>query len=231
MPSFGADYGAVAGATASSATSWAMLQNIIASKAAQRKQGTAAFKTERANIRSEAIGQMSEAINGAIEGGMLGSSAAGQAQIGVLADRRQQIEAARTELKAANLQGKVEVQQQVMDYTITQEQIALQAKAAQDAAALQAQAIAAAQANTAALLAGLPGGGGGSKGTPIMVGGQAYTPTKVGPGRFEVAGQIFDEGTPVSTIINSIRRKRGETRALAFSGTLSAPSPFQRGQR
>jgi hypothetical protein len=228
MPNFGASYGDLPGATGTAAAMWAGLQQTVAAAEAKRKGNNAAFKTERANARAGAIGSMSEVINGAIDNGMLGSSAAGAQAIGVLADRRQQIEAANTTRKQANIDLKVGVQQAYTSFAIQDAQLKMQAAAARTQAALAQQAIDAQNAATAAFSAALPGSGAGAGGgSPIVIGGKSVPVTKLPDGRFEVGGLLFDRGTPIPTIINSIKRRRGETQAMALSGMFTPPPTSQ----
>jgi hypothetical protein len=231
MPNFGASYGDLPGATGTAAAMWAGLQQTVAAAEAKRKGNNAAFKTERANARAGAIGSMSEVINGAIDNGMLGSSAAGAQAIGVLADRRQQIEAANTTRKQANIDLKVGVQQAYTSFAIQDAQLKMQAAAARTQAALAQQAIDAQNAATAAFSAALPGGGGGGPGggSPIVIGGKPVPVTKLPSGQFEIGGLLFDRGTPIPTIINSIKRRRGETAAWALDAL--APPPTFAGRR
>ncbi len=217
MPGFGADFAGLPGATAASAAAWAGFQGIVAAAEADRKQHNAAFKTQRANIRSEAIGQMSEVVNQSIESGMVGSSNSGQQALGVLADRRQQIEAANTERKSANIDSQLAVQQGYANWAIQDAQLKMQAAAARTQAALAQQAIDAQNANTQALIDAYPGGGGGGAGSPIVIGGKEIPVTNLGNGKLEIGGLIFDRNTPIHTIENSISRRRGETKAWSLS--------------
>jgi hypothetical protein len=230
MPNFGASYGDLPGASGAMATAWAGLQNVIAAAEAKRKGNDAAFKTERAMARANAIGNMSDVVNGSIESGMLGSSNAGAQAIGVLAERRAQIEAANTTRKQANIDVKVGVQQAYQSFAIQDAQMKMQAAAARTQAALAQQAIDAQNAATAAFTAALPGGGGAPGGSPIVIGGKQVPVTSIGDGRVEAGGLIFAKGTPISTIVNSIRRRRGEVNAMQIGG-LFAPPTFNPQQR
>jgi hypothetical protein len=227
MPNFGADYSGIAGASAASAAAWTGFQSVVAAAEADRKQHNAAFKVERAKIRQEAIGSMSEVINNSIESGMIGSSATGQEAIGVLGQRRMDIEAANTERKSANIDSKLAVQQGYANWAIQDAQIQMQASAARTQAALAQQAIDAQNANTAAIIDAMPGEGSGGKAPPpIVIGGKEVPVTPIGNGEYEIGGMIFPRGTPIPTIINSIKRRRGETAAWAADQQTPLTTPW-----
>jgi hypothetical protein len=155
VPGVGTSFSSVPGMAAGAASSWAALQNIVAAADAKRKGLTAAFKTQRAGIRQEAIGSMAAAIDTGIESGLTGSSNVMEARSGVLGQRRADIIAAQQEMKQGINDVNTGVQQQYMDYTINQQQMEMQAESMRQQAALAQQALDAQAAQSSAYLAAL----------------------------------------------------------------------------
>lgn len=207
----GTSYGSAAGMAGSLAGAWSQLQNVAGSYEAMRKGSKAAFKSERARIRQEAIGAMSDAINGSIEGGMTGSSDAMAQRSGVLGQRRADIISAKTGMQQEILQGKVAVQEAYMGMEIAQGTADMQAEAARQAAALQQQAIDAQASQAAAMLNAYKNRAGGTvalaPGTKIMGKPVLTTPQ----GNWKVGGLTFAPGTPLAQIRAAIQADRQAT--------------------
>ena len=202
VPGLGESFGSAAGITSGLAGAWAALQNTLGAMRSQRVGLRAAFKTERANIRMGAIGQMSDAINAGIESGMTGSSNTSQARVGVLGQRRADIEAAKSTMTEGVLQTKVAEQQAIGQYSIAENTAMMQAAAMRQQQAIADAALAAQEQGQADMLAFMERGL-----EPQKVSILGREVTTLPSGVMEVGGMKFAAGTDIAVIAAALRER------------------------
>jgi hypothetical protein len=198
----GADFSGAASLTGQMAGAYAQFQNLAAAYRQERVGIKAGLKTERARIRTEAVGSMSEAINTGIESGLTGSSQVSQERVGVIAQRRADITSARNAARQAIAETHIGEQQAYLDYRMAQEQMEMQAAAMRQQAELAQQALDAQAQQSSDLMAYIK-----SQAEPASVGpgqlnvyGTKYKTVQLPNGKISVAGLVFEPNTPQSVM-------------------------------
>lgn len=199
VPGLGEGYGSAAGIATGMAGAWQALQDTLGAMRSQRVGLRAKFKTDRANIRSEAVGFMSEAINQGIETGMTGSSATNQSRIGVIAQRRADIEAAHAEMKEGVLQTKIAETQAIGQYETAVAGYEMQAAALRQQQAIADAQLAAQREGNANMLAFME-----SQMNPVPGTIRGREIVTLPNGNYKVAGMEFTAGTPAAVIEQAI---------------------------
>jgi len=191
IPSAGADFAGAAGMTSAMAAAYGTFQNLSAAYRQKRVGIKAGRISDKAKVRSEAVGAMSEVVNTGIEGGMTGSSDVAQQAIGVKAERRAGIVDVRNQAREALGETRIGEQQALMDFKMAEANMQMQAEAMQQQAALAQQALDAQAQQSSDLMAYIEsqaeGSGAGGPSKPFTVDGTAFTPTKLANGKYQIS--------------------------------------------
>jgi len=174
------------------AAAYGQFQNLAAAYRQKRVGIKAGRISDKAKVRSEAIGAMSEVVNTGIENNMIGSSDTAQQAIGVMAERRAGIVDVRNQAREALGETRIGEQQALMDFKMAEANMQMQAEAMQQQAALAQQALDAQAQQSSDLMAYIQSqaeGGSGAAGPskPFTVNGTAFTPKKLANGQYQIS--------------------------------------------